>query len=156
MTSAVRIALLADHPEALSTVASWEQAEWGHLMPDVSLEQITHAFERRANRDHVPITLLGYKGEELVGTASLVIHDMSIHRDLSPWLAIVYVDPPHRGVGYGSALVRGVMDRASDLGFGQVYLFTPDQMAFYRRLGWEVLERVDYRGERVAVMVCQV
>lgn len=156
MDDSLSVALLADRPQALSVVAAWEHAEWGHLMPEVSLDQIERAFRKRANRDRVPMTLLGYVGEELVGTASLVAHDMSIRRELSPWLAVVYVDPARRKAGIGSALVRGVMDRAAELGFGRIHLFTPDQMAFYERLGWEVLETVSYRGEEVAVMVCRL
>jgi len=154
MTAHLRIKLLADHPEAINTLSRWEQSEWGHLMPNVSLEEIADAFERRANQDKVPMTLLGYDNDELVGTASLVVHDMSTNRDLTPWLAIVYVVPEYRKRGHGSALVRAVMKAAVKLGIERIFLFTPDQMPFYERLGWETREVVDYRDEWVTIMEC--
>ncbi|MFC2095443.1 GNAT family N-acetyltransferase [Candidatus Bipolaricaulota bacterium] len=154
MTSELRIEWLADHPEAVETLASWENEEWGHLMPEVSLERLAGAFRKRANRDRIPATLIGYSGDKLVGTASIVRHDMSILKHLSPWLAIVYVDPVHRNHGFGSALVLGAMRTAAGFGMEALYLFTPDQMTFYERLGWQSHEVVEYRGERVTIMAC--
>ncbi len=146
------IELLADHPDVIPTLASWEQREWGYLMPDVSLEQFASACRRRANRDRIPMTLIGFVGDELVATSSLIVHDMATRKDLSPWLAIVYVDPDHRRKGYGAAMVRAAMNKASELGVGELYLFTPDQMAFYEKLGWSMGQVLDYRGESVTIM----
>ena len=154
MAEDLRIELLADHPEAVHVLSEWEYGEWGHLMPDVSRGELADAFVRRANRAQIPMTLLGYLGERLVGTASLVVHDMSIFRELSPWLAILYVVPECRGRGYGSGLVAAVMREGTALGCERIYLFTPDQMPFYERLGWHTREVVDYRGERVSIMEC--
>jgi len=156
MAERLRIELLADHPDTLETVASWEKAEWGHLMPTVSLQQITNAFAKRANRDRIPMTLLGYLDTELVGTVSLVAHDMDGREDLSPWLAIMYVKPAQRRQGFGSQLVGAAMHRARSLGIDTLYLFTPDQMAFYERCGWQVDEVMNYRGERVSIMSCRL
>jgi len=152
MAGSLRVEYLADRPDAIATVAAWEHAQWGHLMPEVALTQITSAFERRAHRDRVPITLLGFAGDELVATASLVVHDMSTRRNLTPWLAIVYVAPARRRRGFGSEIVRAVQREAKALGIETVYLFTPDQMPFYAQLGWKDLETLDYRGERVTIM----
>jgi len=146
------IELLADHPGVIPTLVSWEHREWGYLMPGVSLEQFASAFQRRANRDRIPMTLLGFVGGELVATASLIVHDMMTRKDLSPWLAIVYVAPDHRRKGYGGAMVRAAMNKTSELGVGELYLFTPDQMAFYERLGWSMGQLVDYQGKSVTIM----
>ena len=67
------IELLVDHPNVIPTLASWEQREWGYLLPGVSFEQLVSAFRGRANRDRIPMTLLGFVGGELVATASLVV-----------------------------------------------------------------------------------
>jgi N-acetylglutamate synthase-like GNAT family acetyltransferase len=87
-----------------------------------------------------------------LGTASLVAHDLAERRDLSPWLAAVYVAPAARNRGVGSALVRAVMDETLVLSIEELYLFTPDKMTFYSRLGWQVLERRQHRGRDVTVM----
>lgn len=48
------------------------------------------------------------------------------------------------------------MARAAELGVERIYLFTPDQMLFYARLGWSALEVVEYRGETVTIMECRI
>jgi hypothetical protein len=42
------------------------------------------------------------------------------------------------------------------LGIDRLYLFTPDQVPFYRRLGWAPLARTHYRGEDVQIMVYEM
>jgi len=153
MSTDLRIELLVDHPGTIPMLAKWEQVEWGHLMPDVTLDDLSAAFQRRANRDSVPLTVVGFIDDQLVGTASLVANDMSTHKQLSPWLGVVYVAPDHRRQGYGSELVEAIKVHAQNLNLESIYLFTPDQMPFYARLGWRVHETVAYRGEKVTIMV---
>jgi N-acetylglutamate synthase-like GNAT family acetyltransferase len=88
--------------------------------------------------------------------ASIIAADMTVRPELTPWLASVYVIPEARRRGVGSALVRRVMDEMDALGIDQLYLFTPDQVPFYRRLGWAPLERVRYRGKEMQVMVYEM
>ena len=96
------------------------------------------------------------QGETPVGTASLIADDMSIRRELSPWLASVFVVPEYRGQGIASTLVRRVEAEATASGFERFYLYTPDQQALYRRLGWQNEENVEYRREHVTVMARQL
>ncbi|MBB3190987.1 hypothetical protein [Halomonas cerina] len=37
-------------------------------------------------------------------------------------------------------------------GYHRFYLYTPNQQALYRRLGWKDLEDCHYRGEAVTIM----
>src|ERR1700690_132407 len=50
---------------------------------------------------------------------------------------------------------RGVVveDQARALGFERLYLFTLDQQALYRGLGWSPLERIAWRGVDCDLMV---
>ena len=89
----------------------------------------------------------------LIGTASLIEHDVPTRAELTPWLASVYVDPRFRKRGIGSALVRAVLQEARNLGLEKLYLITPDQVPFYRRQGWQEMEEIVYRGEAVTIMV---
>ena len=100
----------------------------------------------------VPSVFVAMKEGQALGTASLSPDDMSIRRELSPWLASVYVPPEQRGQGLASALVRRVEQEARDHGIEWLHLYTPDQQSLYRRLGWEELEELDYLGERVTIM----
>ncbi len=88
----------------------------------------------------------------VLGSASLVAHDMDTRMDLSPWLASVLVAPEHRRRGVGTALIHRVVDEARTLGFRTLYLFTPDKEALYTKLGWQFLERTEYLAQTVVIM----
>jgi GNAT superfamily N-acetyltransferase len=147
----VRIEYLADYPEHIPVLAQWHYAQWAYLDVGVSAAQRA-AVLRKHGRDTVPMTLVALSGDTLLGSASLIQHDMDTRMDLSPWLASVYVDPPYRERGIGSALVEAIVDWAERLGFSALYLFTPDRAPFYERLGWHILEHTIYRGYAQTVM----
>jgi GNAT superfamily N-acetyltransferase len=145
---------LTKHREVIPTLAMWVYGEWGHWMgADATPQTLVAAYEERTIRGRIPETFVAVEDGEPVGTASLVVHDMAARRDLSPWLAAVYVAPEFRNRGIGSTLVRAVMDEAKALGVEELYLFTPDRMRFYGRLGWQDLEHREYHGTDVTVMV---
>jgi predicted N-acetyltransferase YhbS len=150
----MKIEHLAEYPNVAPTLAAWVYDQWGHWMPlDTTLETLCRAFERRTVQGQIPETFIAIEDGNPLGTASLVAHDLAERRDLSPWLAAVYVAPKFRNRGVGSALVRAVMDEALALDVEAVYLFTPDKMNFYSRLGWQVLEHRQHHGTDVTVMV---
>lgn len=150
----MKVKHLAEHPDAIPTLAAWVHGQWAHWMPpDTTLETLSRAFEKRTVPGQIPETFIAVEDSKPLGTASLVAHDLAERRDLSPWLAAVYVAPAFRNRGIGSALVRAVMDEALALGVDELYLFTPDKVSFYSRLGWKVLEHREHHGTDVTVMV---
>jgi predicted N-acetyltransferase YhbS len=97
--------------------------------------------------------MVALAGGVLVGSAALVCQDMKDARpELSPWLADVFVDPARRRRGVASALVVALVEKARALGVERLHLYTPDQEELYARFGFVVRERIEYRGERVALM----
>ena len=103
------------------------------------------------NRDSIPLTVVAFDNDRVVGTAALVEFDMDTRRDLTPWLADVVVDSELRGRQIGTRVVEYTVARARELGVKTLYLFTPDRETFYARMGWRVRERPEYRGEDVVV-----
>jgi len=84
---------------------------------------------------------------------SLVVHENEAHKDLSPWLANVFVLPERRNQGIGSLLVQRVVEECKALRVPTLYLETlKAQEAFYKRLGWEAVEQALYRGQQVMIM----
>jgi N-acetylglutamate synthase-like GNAT family acetyltransferase len=77
---------------------------------------------------------------------------MDIHQELTPWLASVYVERSSRRKGIGSMLVQHVMQTAKAADISHLYLFTPDQQRFYKRLGWNELIHENYREHCVTIM----
>ncbi|WP_336268515.1 GNAT family N-acetyltransferase [Vreelandella arctica] len=147
--------LRADDPNA-EVVAGWTYEAWGHLHPGITLKQAIERTQANCGQGGVPSIFMAMQGNNPVGTASLIVDDMSIRREFTPWLASVFVVPEWRGQGIASALVRRVEAEAAAHGFKRFYLYTPDQQALYRRLGWQDVESLEYRGETVTVMLRQL
>lgn len=126
---------------------------WGHADPDGSLANWTAGLRQRTRRDTIPTTYVAFAGDDPVGSVTLDAHDMAARRDLSPWLAGLYVTPAYRGQGVGSALTRHAMTQACSLGIPRLYLHTATARAFYERLGWRPLAEAWYEGEPVVMMI---
>lgn len=146
-----RVESLVDYPQFIPTLAVWHQAQWSYLDVGRSAAQRAAALCTH-ERDRVPMTVVAVSAGTLLGSASLIAHDMDTRMDLSPWLASVYVAPSYRRQGVGSALVREIAAHAKALSFPHLYLFTPDRARFYEHLGWHVLEHVRYRGYKQVLM----
>ena len=156
MDRKLEICLLQDCPHAVSTVFKWLYDQWGQVVGTNPLVRIAQFVQAGASDDDLPVTWVALDGEWVVGTASLAERDLETRPDLSPWLVSVYVNAADRRQGIGSALVRHVVEQARRRGVETLWLFTPDQAPFYRRLGWQPVERVPYRGEDVVVMKRQL
>jgi GNAT superfamily N-acetyltransferase len=148
----MRIEYLPDDPRTILEVAGWLYGEWGHLSRGNTLEKAIRRISRRAEARTIPLTLIVRDHGAPVGTASLVAHDMKTRLNLTPWLASVYVVPSHRRRGFGAALCRRVVREAKRLGYGRIYLFTPDKAEFYKALEWKEIQRVKYRKQKVTMM----
>jgi GNAT superfamily N-acetyltransferase len=141
----VTVEYLADRREFIPTVARWLHAEWGHLRPGETVEDRAARVERDCGHREAPTSFVALAGDELMGSASLVEHDMATRPELSPWLSGVFVAPEHRRRGVGAALVERVVLEARVLRTPRLYLYTPGSGALYLRLRWSVVERTFYR-----------
>ena len=147
-----KLILLKQQPELLPMLAHWHYLEWGALFPEKTEADFAADLAASLNEQQLPISWVVVYEHQVVGTASLLLHDMQTNRELSPWLANIYLAPSVRGKGLGKWLVQQVMTEARQLGLTQLYLFTEDQAAFYQRLGWRNLKQEDYSGKTVTVM----
>jgi N-acetylglutamate synthase-like GNAT family acetyltransferase len=150
----MNIDYLADHPEFLRTLAEWQHGEWGHLRPGDSVEARMARLRNFSERNHIPLSVVAHEDRELLGSASLIPHDMDTRMELTPWLAGVFVASEHRRRGIGAALVRRVMTEAARLSVPVLYLYTVHSENFYASLGWSLLEHTTYREQNVAIMTC--
>jgi N-acetylglutamate synthase-like GNAT family acetyltransferase len=146
------IEYLADRLEFLPTLAQWQHAEWGHANPGDSVEARKARLQDSTNHDRIPLTVVAVEDGEVLGSASLVEHDIDTRLDLSPWLASVFVGPEHRRQGTGAELVRRIMREATKLKVPLLYLYTVHSEAFYAKLGWTLQEYTTYREQNVAIM----
>lgn len=148
----IKIDYLRDKPEALNLFAPLLFKIWGHHQSEPGLAGRYVMMERRKNGRTIPTCVVASDQTEILGTASLVDCDCEARRDLSPWLATVYVLEHARGKGVGSQLVTFIENEARLLGMPKIYLITPDKESFYTRLGWRTIERLDNHGDSSFVM----
>jgi N-acetylglutamate synthase-like GNAT family acetyltransferase len=148
----IKIQNLKDVPEHLTTLANWHHKQWYYLNPDESIDQRIKRMQPFLNDDLIPGTFIAEEDNELLGSAALVEHDMETKPELSPWLASVYVAPSHRRKGVGTQLVLHVMMQARLAGIDTLYLFTPDKVTFYHKLGWRLVCSEQYHNHRVSIM----
>lgn len=151
----MRIEYLPDDSQTIRVVAGWLYGEWGHLRRGNTLKKVIQRISRRAESRTIPLTFIVRDGDEPVGTASLVAHDMKTRLSMTPWLASVYVVPCHRRRGFGTALCRRVVHEAKKIGYRRIYLFTPDKAEFYKGLDWREIQLAKYRKQKVTIMALE-
>ena len=139
-----RIEPLTERPEWLPLVAAWIYEQWW-TDSDETPDSLGAKLRAHLTPDCLPLTLVASLEHHPVGTVTLLEHDVGteLWPHLSPWLAALYVVPPFRRRGVGTALVKAAEARATTLGAGVLYLLTSDREAFYARLGWQIADRVD-------------
>lgn len=143
---------LSQEPHHIPTLAQWHQAEWANLNPGQTLEHRIEKMQNYLSNQFVPSTFI-YKHEgQLAGSAAIIQSDMDTRPELTPWLASVYVAAEFRRRGIGGKLVEHVMRQAKAAGIAKLYLFTPDQADFYKKLGWTAMGEETYRACPVTVM----
>ena len=108
--------------------------------------------ERCSGKATIPSTLVATDGHELIASAMLVTHDKSTRKDLSPWLAGVFVKPPYRKSGIATKLIKRIEQEAVALETRVLFLYTDKESEFYARRGWKLAERCEYKGLNVTIM----
>jgi len=151
----ITIEYLADYPEFLPTLAEWQHGEWGYIRPGDTVEARMALLQASIGRDCIPLTMVALADGKVLGSASLIRHDMDTRLELTPWLAGVFVAPEHRRQGIGPQLVRRIMAEAGKLNGPVLYIYTVHSEAFYANLGWSLLEHTAYRNQKVAIMTYQ-
>ncbi len=152
---ALHVRPLPQDAQDITTIAEWLFDEWGERTQTPDVAPFRRAMELCVDPTRIPFAVAAYRGRRLVGTASIVEHDMSGRSDLSPWLARVYVEPGARRQGVGRAVCTDILGRARSLSIPRLYLFTPDRERFYANVGWSVAERTTYWDRDVLIMVIE-
>lgn len=149
----MRIDYLDQHRDKIATLAAWHHAQWGYLYADWTLQVATAELADHATRRSLPTTLVLMDGQRLLGSVSVVLEDAPELRDAgSPWLASLYVIAEARGCGLGARLAQAAVALAASQRVSQMFLFTPEHAAFYRRLGWNHVMRTTLQGTPVDLM----
>jgi GNAT superfamily N-acetyltransferase len=147
----LRTAYLADHPEALPVLAAWFEAEWPSWYGPGGRGNAKQDLSSCSARDALPVGVVGFLGDKLVGVAILKRESVSGRPDLSPWAGGGLVLAPYRRRGMGAKLLLALEDVARRMGFQALYCGTATSESLLERCGWTYLAHSDAHGEAVAV-----
>jgi GNAT superfamily N-acetyltransferase len=143
------IVAVSDRPELAPVVATWLIAEFGYP-GGRTVEELTARILEPPTGPEESFVL--FDQDRPVGTASLAHDDLASRRDLTPWLAGVFVEPAYRGRGYATLLVRQVEAFASASSVPVLWLYTWTAESLYATLGWKRVGTETNRGAEVVLM----
>jgi GNAT superfamily N-acetyltransferase len=146
---------LFNHPELTGLLAEWHHREWGKIRGEEIADSVA-LLEMSKSPDQLPLIIIAFENGKPVGMVRLIEHDIPTRKDLTPWLAALYVPPVERNKGVGSFLVVSAVAQARRLGYKKIFLFTSDKIALYAGLGWRLSEIFPHRNHVVAIMVVDV
>lgn len=89
---------------------------------------------------------------ETVGVGLFSCDNDDVSQKYSPWLYLLWVDPPYRGNGLGIRITKKRMDHARLHGYKKIYIDTYDATAYHRNLGWEEVETIIFKGRQTTIM----
>ncbi|MDP3559738.1 MAG: GNAT family N-acetyltransferase, partial [Legionellaceae bacterium] len=101
----ITIAYLKNYPEATPALARiWHNVLGSIWVPDIPIERVEQRFHDHLNDALLPLTLVAFDGNKLIGGVSLREHD-GIRPDLMPWLGSLIVDSAYQKKGIGGMLI---------------------------------------------------
>lgn len=148
------IKYLMDDPDYLNQTTELLFDEWSHLSSWSESRQILTRLTERNSSDTEQFTLVALDAENKVtATGGLILYELIDNPQRVYWLGEVVTRSTHRGKGIGSALIKRIVELATERNISELWLYTPDKQALYRNLGWKEREQRLVAGESVTVMV---
>jgi RimJ/RimL family protein N-acetyltransferase len=146
---------LADNLDAIPTLIKWFREQWSDYYADMSEAEMEQDFLEDASRDQLPIRLLAFESNQLVGT--IILRDQNENlKEFQPELGGLYVVESHRGQGIATELIRAGMQLASNQGYETVYATTVVARGILERLGWEFVKSMTFEDGQVALYQCEL
>ena len=131
---------LRQRPDFFNVAADriW-QAWWKrHGVP---LDSIATRLRENLAMAGLPIALVAHRGDDFLGTASLIASELDERPQYTPWVAAVWTEPQARKQGIAPELIARALADGFALGYDRIYLCAaPPRRDFYLRLGWTTIE----------------
>ena len=140
----MKVALLADHTEAIDTLAGWYEQEGAPYYGAQGPGDATADLASRCNRDRLPVGLLAMDDDKIVGTAAL---DRDAASGLVPAVVGLLVVREHRRKGVAGALLDAAGKLAKDFGYDELFMSTSILGEFLQREGWREKRDVEFMNK---------
>ncbi len=150
-----KVESLVEHPHHWQLAAQWSFEAWMHEFPSDTVQTYLDQYALAACEPEELIEVFAAidSQDNLLGVATLVDDDeLPDAPEPGPWLAAVFVKPEARNLQIGSELVTNVVDRARELGYQKIYLYTEHAEDWYRKKGWIKIRDIVFLGLHHTVM----
>jgi GNAT superfamily N-acetyltransferase len=148
---------LSERAEFIKPLSLWAFGHW-YVNRGIKFTAIEADYARRADFSNLPVTWVAVEDALPVGMVSLKEHDLTSHRNLTPWLSALYVIPQYRRRGIAVRLIDTVLCFAQVQEYNSVHLFTDHRKInyltrYYLNRGWEIVEHTfDIEGNPTNIM----
>ncbi|GME43499.1 hypothetical protein ACJ2_29600 [Pantoea sp. QMID2] len=130
----MQIADLNQHPDYASQTAQLLHSEWSHLPAWSHQPTILKRLTQRNQTTSAEFTLIASpNGETVIATCSVIRYELGDIAAREYWIGEVVTDRKFRGQGVAKALIQQAIARAKHQQIGELWLYTPDQQAYYQR-----------------------
>ena len=122
-------------------------------LPNLSSMSIAKDLAKNIAKDDLPTTLVAKYDSKPIGMVTLCKKD-GLDSKLTPWLADFVVAERYQKQGIGHVLMDAALHQSVTLGYKKLHLFTFDEklQGYYRRFGWETIDKDVYKNHPVIVM----
>ncbi len=152
----ISIGYLADHLDAVPTLAAWFRQQWPDYYANRSQAEMEQGFLAEASRDRLPCRLIAFDSIEIAGTIVLRNDGTEMPPEFQPELGGLFVKEMYRGHGVGTELIRAGMKQALDLGYENVFATTVVAARILEGLGWEFIQTVVHNDGELSLYRCNL
>jgi len=141
----------------LTQIAADQFEFWGPLTGYDSRSSYELFLEQAAQSAALPRVLIATVGDTLLGSVNLLVNEMTVRPQFTPWMGQLFVAENHRSLGVAAALVDAAAAYVGHLGYDRLFLFTSGTLPrYYRNRGWSDVENVTYLGKARTIMCRQI
>ena len=151
----ITIGFLADYLDTIPILIRWFREQWPDYHADMSQAEMEQDFLEDASCDRLPIRLVAFKSNQLVGTIILREQNETL-KEFQPELGGLYVVESHRGHGIATELVRAGMQLAINQGYKTVFATTVAATGILEHLGWEFIKTITHEDGQLALYQCKL
>ncbi len=150
----VRIDYLGNQKQFLPLLTEHMYQHWRSLLQAMgkSRDDFAQSMRDRCATDSLPLALVAFEGDQVLGTIALKPQDLARRPQLTPWLGGLFVLKKYRSQGIASLLITKILAEAERLRLPCLHLWTPASEDFYARRGWTLLERSPYHHCEISLM----
>jgi GNAT superfamily N-acetyltransferase len=149
----IKIELLKNHSQSIPRLANiWREVLGKIWMPEIEIEEIESLYHEELKHD-MPLTYVALYDETPVGSCTLELNG-GIRPDIEPWIGDLVVDRNYQKQGIGKLLLNKAIEKAKQLNFKKLYLFTfdPSIPSYYEKLGWKKIGIDEFNSHPVTLM----